>query len=141
MHHLLLLVLPQLKVHLKLIVHLWTIRVQILLLQLQIVDHKLVLMNLRLKQTPVEQLRLALEKLGQQKVQLKRQRQRLVNHKQKLNKQNLQQTIQEEMIHQAAKQKIRQRHRMKADLIVKQHLKNLLRKQQLKVNPTNQKKQ
>ena len=116
MHHSLLQVLPQLRVHLKLIIQSWVIRLQILSHYLQIWDHKITLMNLRLKETPTKQLRLALEKEGLQKVQLRRLRQRLVNHKSKSNKPNLR---------QIAKHKLHHQRKIKIDYIVQKQLQTL----------------
>ena len=116
MHHSLLKVLPQLRVHLKLIIQSWVIRLQILSHHFQIWDHKIILMNLRLQHTPSETLRLALEKQSILKVQLRRLRQRLVNHKFKSNTPNLR---------QIAKHKLYQQHKVKISYIVNQQLQTL----------------
>ena len=122
MHHSLLKVLPQLRVHLKLIIQSWVIRLQILSNYLQIWDHKIRIINLRLKETPTQQLRVALEKKGQQKVQLKRLRQRLLNHKSKLKKPNLHKSIQHHTSTQIAKHKLDQQRRIKIDNIIQKQI-------------------
>jgi hypothetical protein len=100
MHHLPLQVLPQLRVHIKLILQSWILRIQIFSQHLQIWDHKILLLNLSLKETPIQQLRLALEKEGLQKVQLRRLRQKLINHKTKSNIPNLRQIAKHKLQHQ-----------------------------------------
>ena len=121
MHHLPLQVLPQLRVHIKLILQSWILRIQIFSQLLQIWDHKITLMNLRLKETSTQQLRLALEKEGLQKVQLKRLRQKLVNHKFKSNTPNLR---------QIAKHKLHQQRKVKISYIINQQLQTLKQKNQ-----------
>ena len=121
MHHLPLQVLPQLRVHIKLILQSWILRIQIFSQLLQIWDHKITLMNLRLKETPTQQLRLALEKEGLQKVQLKRLRQKLVNHKFKSNTPNLR---------QIAKHKLHQQRKVKISYIINQQFQTLKQKNQ-----------
>ena len=116
MHHILLQMLSQLKVHLRLIMQSWIIRLQIFSQLLRVGDHKITLMNLRLQHTPLEQLRLALEKESILKVQLRRLRQRLVNHKFKSNTPNLR---------QIAKHKLYQQHKVKISYIVNQQLQTL----------------
>mgnify|MGYP003630015334 FL=1 len=111
MHHLPLQVLPQLRVHIKLILQSWILRIQIFSQHLQIWDHKILLLNLSLKETPIQQLRLALEKEGLQKVQLRRLRQKLINHKTKSNAPNL---------HQIAKHKLQHQRKVKISCIVNQ---------------------
>ena len=125
MHHSLLKVLPQLRVHLKLIIQSWVIRLQILSHYLQIWDHKITLMNLRLKETPTKQLRVALEKAGIQKVQLKRLQQRLLNHRFKLKKPNLHNSIQQHAFIQIAKHKLNQKRKIKIDYIIQKQLQTL----------------
>ena len=125
MHHSLLKVLPQLRVHLKLIIQSWVIRLQILSHHLQTLDYKITLMNLRLKKTPTKQLRVALEKVGMQKVQLKRLRQRLLNHRFKLKKANLHNSIQQYTSISIAKHKLRQQRRVKIDYIIQKQLQTL----------------
>ena len=111
MHHLPLQVLPQLRVQIKLILQSWILRIQILSQLFQIWDHKILLLNLRLKETSTQQLRLALEKEALQKVQLRRLRQKLVNHKSKSNTPNLR---------QIAKHKLQQQQKVKISCIVNQ---------------------
>mgnify|MGYP003649336879 CR=1 FL=1 len=121
MHHILLQMLSQLKVHLRLIMQSWIIRLQIFSQLLRVGDHKITLMNLRLQHTPLEQLRLALEKESILKVQLRRLRQRLVNHKFKSNTPNLR---------QIAKHKLHQQRKVKISYIVNQQLQTLKQKNQ-----------
>ena len=116
MHHLPLQVLPQLRVHIKLILQSWILRIQIFSQHLQIWDHKILLLNLSLKETPIQQLRLALEKEGLQKVQLKRLRQKLVNHKFKNNTPNLRQIAKHKLYHQR---------KIKIDYVVQKQLQTL----------------
>ena len=120
MHHILLQVLPQLKIHLKLITQSWIIRLQIFLQLLQTFDHKISLMNLRLKHTPIEQLRLSLEKESTLKVQLRRLRQRLVNHKLKLTKKNINHSIRQESLLKIIRQNKRFQHKLKISYMVNQ---------------------
>jgi hypothetical protein len=82
-------------------------------------------MNLRLKNTPIEQLRLALEKESTLKVQLRRLRQRLVNHKLKLTKQNINHSIRQEALLKIIRQNKRFQHKLKISYIVNQQLQTL----------------
>ena len=125
MNHILLQVLPQLKIYLKLITQSWIIRLQIFSQLLRVGDHKITLMNLRLQHTPLEQLRLALEKESILKVQLRRLRQRLVNHKLKLTKQNINHSIRQEALLKIIRQNKRFQHKLKISYIVNQQLQTL----------------
>ena len=120
MHHILLQMLSQLKVHLRLIMQSWIIRLQIFSQLLRVGDHKITLMNLRLQHTPLEQLRLALEKQSILKVQLRRLRQRLVNHKLKLTKQNINHSIRQESLLKIIRQNKRFQHKLKISYMVNQ---------------------